>query len=357
MSEVHARTAPPRIGFLAQVEHTGVEVQGLSVSSVGIAEGAQLFASADQLGYDVGYIRGRHLQDAVSSPLIMLAALGQHVRRMELGTAVIPLRFENAGRLAEDLATTDIMLGGRLRAGLSSGYSSKDSMYVRAFGEARGTMREHVDRVLTDLLSFLDGEIVSHADEHVEGVEPGTPLSITPRVPGLRQRLSYGAASPERAAWVGSLGLGLQLATLAPDDGTGRSFEVLQRETIDAYRAASRKAGHGEGFVSVSRQMIPVAHEDELEQYVSLIPRERAAVPGTTKEHRAKEIGGQNAVFSEVVIDEPYVVTYSLAADAAVQAADEIVLTLPFGASREQQLRVLETFGEHCLPELVTALV
>lgn len=357
MSTEYVRSAPPRIGFLAQIEHTGVQVEGMSVSSTGIAEGAQLFARADELGYDVGYIRVRHLQDAVSSPLIMLSALGQHVRRMELGTAVIPLRFENAGRLAEDLATADIMLGGRLRAGLSSGYSAKDAMYVRAYGESRGTMREHVDRVLTDMLSFLDGEIVSHADTHVEGVDAGAPLRVTPQVPGLRSRLSYGAASPARAAWVGSHGLGLQLATLAPDDGTGRSFEVLQREAIDAYRQASRDAGHGDGFVSVSRQMVPVADESELEQYVSLIPRERAAEAGSAKEHRGKEIGGQDAVFSEVIIDSPEVVAYSLAADAAVQAADEIVLTLPFSASLQQQMTVLETFGEQVLPHLVTSIV
>ncbi len=357
MSELFTRTRPPRIGFLAQIDHTGVSASGEKTSSLGMQEGLELFRMADELGYDAGYVRVRHLQDALSSPLIFLAAVGQYVRRMQLGTAVIPLRFENAGRLAEDLATADLVLGGRLRAGLSSGYSSKDAMYVRAFGEAKGSAREHVDRVLADLLSFLDGEIVSHADAHIEGVDQGTALRVQPSSPGLRERLAYGAASPERAAWVGRQGLQLQLATLAPDDGSGRSFEALQREAIDAYRRASHEAGHGQGYVTVSRQMIPVAEESELERYTSLVPRERTAAPGTIKEHRAQEIGGRDAVFSEIVVDEPFVVAQALIADAAVQAADEIVLTLPFSADAEEQQKVLRVFGEDVLHHLLIGIV
>lgn len=357
MSDAPVRTAPPRIGFLAQVDHTGVEAVGPRTRSQGIEDGLALFDAAEELGYDVGYVRTRHMQDALASPLLFLSAVAQRTQRIELGTAVIPVRFESAGRLAEDLATADLLMGGRLRAGLGPGYSSYDSMYVRAFGETRGELRDHVDRVLRDLLVFLDGEIVSHADERIEGVEPGTPLRVQPQVPGLRSRLAYGAASPQRAAWAGENGLGLQLATLAPDDGSGRSFEVLQRETIDAYRRASAEAGHGPGHVSVNRQMVPVTDEAQLERFVSLIPRERAAGPGVTAEHRGTEIGGRPAVFSEVVIDSPGAVAQALVADAAVQAADEIVLTLPFGASAAEQRQVLEVFGQGVLPHLVTAIL
>src|SRR5699024_3494391 len=263
-----------RIGFAAQVDHTGVEVDAGPPSSSGLRAGTELFTAAERLGYDVGYVRTRHLQDALSSPLLFLAALGQSVQRMQLGTAVIPLRFENPGRLAEDLATADLLLGGRLRAGLGSGYSAHDAMYVEAYGQMRGERGEHVDRVLHELLALLDGQIVSTADAHVEGVEPGTPLRVQPQVPGLRSRRAYGAAR------AGTAGLGLQPATMVPDDGSGRSFESLQLDVVEAYREASRAAGYGEGHVMVSRQMIPVTGDAELERYVSLIPRERAAAPG-----------------------------------------------------------------------------
>lgn len=343
---MNANSRPaPRIGFLAQVDHSA------------LTEGIQLFVAADELGYDVGYVRTRHLQDALSSPLTFLAVAGQYARRIQLGTAVIPLRFENAGRLAEDLATADLLLGGRLRAGVGSGYSAHDAMYMRAFGSLPGDRAELVDRVLADLLSFLDGEIVSTADAHIEGVEQGTSLTVQPRSEGLRSRIAYGAAGPERAAKAGRDGLGLQLATMVPDDGSGRSFELLQLDVLEAYREASREAGHGEGHVMVSRQMIPVAQESDLERYQSLIPRERTAAPGVTGEFRGQEIGGHDAVFSEVVIDTPGVVAQALVADAVVQQADEICLTLPFGATAVEQRTVLETFGQQVLPHLVTAII
>ena len=87
----------PRFGFVTQVEHTPGPSTGPGAASGGLADGIALFVAAEELGYDVGYVRVRHLQDALSSPLLFLAALGQHTRRIQLGTAVIPLRFENPG--------------------------------------------------------------------------------------------------------------------------------------------------------------------------------------------------------------------------------------------------------------------
>ena len=346
-----------RIGFATQVEHTGISVDGAWVRSRGLADGIELFQEAEDLGFDVGYLRSRHLQDTVSSPLIVLAALGQRVRRMELGTAVIPLRFENAGRLAEDLATADLLLEGRLRPGVSSGYSAKGAVNVEAFGHVRGEIGEHVDRVLAQLLALLDGDIVGTADEHVEGVDAGTPLRIRPQVPGLRGRIAYGAASPDRAARAGAAGMHLQLATMAPEDGSGRSFEQLQLEALRAYREASRTAGHGDGHVLVSRQMIPVADEQQLERFMTLIPRERSKVAGTSTEYRGTEIGGRAAVYSQVVIDDPGVVAQALVADAVVHEADELALVLPFGAETAEQRMVLRTFAQQVVPHLAGSIL
>ncbi|MDN5821367.1 MAG: LLM class flavin-dependent oxidoreductase [Brachybacterium sp.] len=345
----------PRIGFVAQIEHTDIRSDGRSVTSRGLEEGIDLFLTAEDLGYDVGYVRTRHLQGTLSSPLLFLAALGRHTARIELGTAVIPLRFENAGRLAEDLATADLLTGGRLRPGVSSGYSAHEAMYTRAFG-AVPERAEHVDRVLHDLVSLLDGEIVAGADRHVEEVAAGSPLRLQPQVPGLRSRLAYGAADPRRAALAGHLGLRLQLATMAPDDGSGRPFAQLQLDALEAYRSASREAGHGEGHVMVSRQMLPVRSDAELERYMTLLPRERAADPRVVGEHHGQEIGGHDAVFSEVVLDQPATVAQALWEDPAVRAADEVVLVLPPGAPAADQQELLRTFGALVVPPLQMVL-
>ncbi|WP_245822772.1 LLM class flavin-dependent oxidoreductase [Brachybacterium avium] len=281
----------PRIGFAAQIEHTGPRAEGRSPSSRGLEEGIELFLTAEDLGYDVGYVRTRHLQDILASPLLFLAALGLRTTRIELGTAVIPLRFENAGRLAEDLATADLLTGGRLRPGVSSGHSAHEAMYTRAFG-AVPERAEHVDRVLHDLVSLLDGEIVAGADRHVEGVVAGSPLRIQPQVPGLRDRLAYGAADPGRAAMAGRLGLRLQLATMAPDDGSGRPFAQLQLEALEAYRRGSREAGHGEGDVMVSRQMIPVRSDAELERFMTLLPASGPQIHESSESTTARRSAG-----------------------------------------------------------------
>lgn len=341
-----------RIGMSAQVEHTGISTDGPTTASRGLQDGFELFFAAEDLGYDVGYVRTRHLQPVLSSPLLFLAAVARGTSSIELGTAVIPLRFENPGRLAEDLATADLLSGGRLRPGVSSGYSAHDAMYAGTFGALRTARAEHVERVLHELIAHLDGEIVAHADSHVEDIEQGTPLRVQPQAPGLRSRLAYGAASPQRAAMTGRLGLCLQLATLAPDDGSGRPFAELQLDAIDAYRTASRQHGSGRGRVSVSRQMIPVRTEAELERFSTLLPRERATRASVAGEHHAPEIGGHEAVYSELVIDQPEVVARALWEDPAVRAADELVLVLPPGLPAAEQRGILETFGRLVAPQL-----
>src|SRR5690348_18392740 len=75
----------------------------------------------EQLGLDSAWLRHRHLQYGISSPVAVLAAASQRTRRIALGTAVIPLGWENPLRLAEDLATVDILTGGRLNPGVSVG--------------------------------------------------------------------------------------------------------------------------------------------------------------------------------------------------------------------------------------------
>lgn len=339
---------PQRIAFIAQIDHTGIAGH----RSNGLEGGLDLFSAADALGYDAGYVRSRHLQDTLSAPLPFLVAAGTRAPRMQLGTAMIPLWFENPARLAEELATTDLLLGGRLLPGLSSGYSSKVAPYLTAFGDDEIPAREQVDRTLQALLEHLDGDIVGTADTHFEDLEAGTPLRVRPQVTDLHERVAYGAASPARAARAGQQGLRLQLATLHPDDGSGRDLAQMQVETIRAYRDASRSYGHGEGFVSVSRQMIPVRDEAELEQYTTLLPHERSRVAGVDAEHHGGEVGGGDAVYARVVLDSADVVAEALRSDAAVREADEFVLVPPFieGPVRAQQ--VLEAFAEQVVPLL-----
>lgn len=75
----------------------------------------------ERLGFDSAWVRHRHLQYGISSPVVVLAAASQRTSRIQLGTAVTPMSWENPLRLAEDLATVDILSGGRLNPGVSVG--------------------------------------------------------------------------------------------------------------------------------------------------------------------------------------------------------------------------------------------
>src|SRR5689334_9294064 len=79
----------------------------------------QLIQLGERLGFDSAWLRHRHLQHGISSPVAVLAAATQRTDRIELGTAVTPLGWENPLRLAEDLATVDVLSGGRLNPGVS----------------------------------------------------------------------------------------------------------------------------------------------------------------------------------------------------------------------------------------------
>src|SRR3954465_8407248 len=81
----------------------------------------EMIELGERLGFDSAWLRDRHLQHGISSPVAVLAAATQRTSRINLGTAVIPLAWENPLRLAEDLATVDVLSGGRVKPGGSGG--------------------------------------------------------------------------------------------------------------------------------------------------------------------------------------------------------------------------------------------
>src|SRR6516164_7848518 len=109
----------------------GVALEKLGFLTIGLFDGdnpgpghqatLETIALGERLGFDSAWVRHRHLQHGISSPLTVLAAASQRTSRIELGTAVMPLGWENPLRLAEDLATVDLLSGGRLNPGISIG--------------------------------------------------------------------------------------------------------------------------------------------------------------------------------------------------------------------------------------------
>src|SRR5918912_100264 len=121
----------------------------------------EIIELGERLGFDSAWLRHRHLQYGISSPVAVMAAASQRTSRIELGTAVIPLGWENPLRLAEDLATVDTLSGGRLNPGVSVGPPMHwDDVKQALYPDTADVEDFSYERVLR-LLRFLAGEKAS----------------------------------------------------------------------------------------------------------------------------------------------------------------------------------------------------
>src|SRR5690349_9786579 len=127
----------------------------------GHEETLQVIERAEHLGFDSVWLRCRHLQPGISSPVAIMAAATQRTRRTELGTAVIPLGLENPFRLAEDLATVDILSGGRINPGVSVGTPMRYDDYKAALYPDTFDVEDFSKERVLRLLRHLRGEPVS----------------------------------------------------------------------------------------------------------------------------------------------------------------------------------------------------
>lgn len=333
--------APKRLSFLAFVEHTRVS----SNRSLGLTEGLELFEYAEDLGYDTGYVRHRHLETYLSSPLTFLTAAAQRTTRIRVGTSVTPLRFEHPVRLAEDAATVDLLTGGRLELGLSSGYAATESTFSQAFGTIEGdNVRALVDARLETFLAAIEGRPVATAETDLPFATAGTQLTVQPNSPGLRERVAYGAGGGSSARKAGQRGLRLQLSTLNTEIGE-LSFEDAQANFIRDYRDEHATASNAGSFASVSRAIVPYDTPSERAELQWLLDRDA---------ERAADVGGGPLPFQfgRVAHGSGEQVAAALRDDAGIHAADELVIALPFDYPAETQRRILRQFAQESAPLL-----
>ena len=193
----------------------GVALQRLGFLTIGLFDAddpgpghrttLEIIELGERLGFDSAWVRHRHLQYGISSPVAVLAAASQRTSRIGLGTAVIPLGWENPLRLAEDLATVDILSGGRLNPGISVGppmhYEDVREALYPDTADREDFSYQRVER----LLRMVGGERVAHFSGTV-GFEQFSDR-VQPYSPGLRSRLWYGGAGLSSARWAGEHGM------------------------------------------------------------------------------------------------------------------------------------------------------
>jgi alkanesulfonate monooxygenase SsuD/methylene tetrahydromethanopterin reductase-like flavin-dependent oxidoreductase (luciferase family) len=299
----------------------------------------------DDLGVDGAYFRVHHFARQQSSPMPLLAAIAARTQRIEVGTGVIDMRYENPLYLAEEAASVDLISGGRLALGVSRGSPETVVRGYEAFGytgsedpRGAGIAREHFEL----FLRASEGEGLAERDATAAFGPGATGMQrIEPHSPGLRSRIWWGAGNRDSAEWAGRVGVNLMSSTLLPS-ADGRPFDILQAEQIDAFRAAWREAGHsGEPRVSVSRSIFPLVTDED-----------RLYFGGRQDGDQIGIIDGMRSTFGKTYAAEPDVLVEQLMHDAAIQSADTLMLTIPSQLGVEFNLRVIESFATLVAPSL-----
>lgn len=298
----------------------------------------------DELGVDGVYFRVHHFARQQSSPMPLLAAIAARTERIEVGTGVIDMRYENPLYLAEEAAAVDLISDGRLALGVSRGSPESVVRGFEAFGytgseDPRGAdiAREH----FSTFLRAVEGEGMAERDPN-SPFGGGTGLQrIEPYSPGLRSRIWWGAGNSESAEWAGRMGVNLMSSTLLTED-KGLPFDVLQAQQIDAFRAAWREAGHqGEPRTSVSRSIFAITTDEE-DMYFG----------GRQDGDGVGYIDGMRSTFGKTYAGSPDVLIEQLQEDAAIHAADTLMLTIPSQLGVAFNLRMVESFAKYVAPAL-----
>ena len=125
-----------KIGFLSFGHWTPSPQSQTRSAADALTRTIELAIAAEALGADGAYVRVHHFARQLASPFPLLAAIGARTSRIEIGTAVIDMRYENPLYMAEDAGSADLIAGGRLQLGISRGSPEQVIDGFRYFGYA-----------------------------------------------------------------------------------------------------------------------------------------------------------------------------------------------------------------------------
>jgi alkanesulfonate monooxygenase SsuD/methylene tetrahydromethanopterin reductase-like flavin-dependent oxidoreductase (luciferase family) len=335
-----------KIGFLSFGHWT--ESPGSQVRSAADAllQSIELAVAAENLGADGAYFRVHHFARQLGSPFPLLAAVGARTRKIEIGTAVIDMRYENPPYMAEDAGAADLIAGGRLQLGISRGSPEQVIDGWRHFGFKPVAGESDADmgrRNAGEFLDLLSGEGFAKPNPRPMFPNPPGLLRLEPYSAGLRDRIWWGSGSNDTARWAAKMGMNLQSSTLK-DDESGEPLHIQQRKQIEAYRDAWKKAGHSRTpRVSVSRSIFPLVDDRDFAYFGH--EKQGGDQFGFIDENT-------RAVFGRSYAGEPDSLVKELAADEAIAAADTLLMTIPSTLGVDYNAHVIESVLKYLAPKL-----
>jgi alkanesulfonate monooxygenase SsuD/methylene tetrahydromethanopterin reductase-like flavin-dependent oxidoreductase (luciferase family) len=329
----------------------GVALERLGFLTIGLFDGRdpgpghevtlKVIELGERLGFDSAWLRCRHLQYGISSPVALMAAASQRTSRIELGTAVIPLGWENPLRLAEDLATVDVLSGGRINPGVSVGPPMHyDDVREALYPDTSDKEDFSYERVAR-LLRFVDGSAAG-SFAGTEGFEQFSPR-VEPHSPGLRSRMWYGGASLASARWAGENGMNFLTSSVVKAEESA-DFAAIQLSHIQKFRAAhpaGAAARVSQGLVVIPTDSASAAQRAKYEAYVA------ARTPRT-----AAPIGPARMLFARDIIGTSEQIAEALYAHAGFREVTEVAFALPFSFEQEDYGQIITDLATRLGPAL-----
>jgi alkanesulfonate monooxygenase SsuD/methylene tetrahydromethanopterin reductase-like flavin-dependent oxidoreductase (luciferase family) len=329
----------------------GVALEKLGFLTIGLFDGEnpgpghqttlEIIELGERLGFDSAWVRHRHLQYGISSPVAVLAAAAQRTSRIEFGTAVTPLGWENPLRLAEDLATVDILSGGRLNPGVSVGPPMRFEDVKEALYPDTADREDFGYERVARLLRLVAGEPAA-SFSGTEGFEQFSDR-VQPHSPGLRTRMWYGAGSLASARWAGGHGMNLLTSSVVKAEES-EDFAEVQLSHIRAFRSAhpaGEAARVSQGLVVIPTDSASAAQRARYEAYAE------ARTPRT-----ASPVGPARLMFARDLIGSSSEIAGVLYAHAAFREVTEVAFALPFTFEQEDYVQILTDMATRLGPAL-----
>jgi len=329
----------------------GVALDRLGFLTIGLFDGddpgpghrttLEVIELGERLGFDSAWVRHRHLQYGISSPVAVLAAASQRTTRIELGTAVIPLGWENPLRLAEDLATVDVLSGGRLNPGVSVGPPRHFDEVKAALYPDTAELEDFSYERVSRLLRLVGGEPAS-TFQGSEGIEQFSDR-VQPHSPGLRGRMWYGGASLASARWAGQHGMNFLTSSVIRAEES-EDFAAVQQSQVRAFRAAhpaGAAARVSQGLVVIPTDSAAPAQRAKYQAYVE------ARTPRT-----ARPQGPARMMFAPDLLGSSGQIAEALYAHAGFREVREVAFALPFSFDHEDYVQILTDMATKLAPAL-----
>ena len=333
-----------KIGFLSFGHWSAAHYSETRSAGDVLRQSIELAVAAEDLGADGAYFRVHHFAQQLGSPFPLLAAVGARTKRIEIGTAVIDMRYENPYYMIEDAGAADLISGGRLQLGISRGSPEQVIDGWRYFGyePAEGGTDADLGRAHgEEFLDLLRGEGFARPNPRPMFPNPPGLLRLEPHSPGLRDRIWWGSASNATAVWAAQKGMNMQSSTLKLDE-SGEPFHIQQAKQIRIYREAWTGAGHARvPRVSVPRSIFAIVND-----------RDRMYFGQDESGDHVGVIDNFRAVFGRTYAAEPDVLIEQLRGDEAIAEADTLLLTVPNTLGVEYNAHVIESILKHVAPAL-----